>query len=92
LAWGAFLLQIKVPIARTVFEVIRIHCGVGLILTWDVFLGEDGLRGADRNTRAAVNARIGINVEIFAPVGIVLRTWDDAVYRADLNTVALAGT
>jgi hypothetical protein len=56
------------------------------VLGWQIFLGKDRLDRTFWHTRAAVNAGVGVNIEIFAPLWVVLGTGNDAFDRANLDT------
>jgi hypothetical protein len=62
-----------------------------LVLVRYIFFGKNSFGGTNRNAGAAVNAGIGVNPEKQAPLRVAFRAGDDAIYRANFDTIALAG-
>jgi hypothetical protein len=62
-----------------------------LVLVGYIFFGKNSFGRANRNAGAAINAGIGVNPEKRAPLWVAFRAGDDAIYRTNFDTIALAG-
>jgi hypothetical protein len=83
-------IQIIIPVAGTFEEVVIVQLDICLVLFRYILLRENGFGWADRHAGAAVNTSIGIYPKISAPLGIVFRTGNNAIYRADFYAVPFA--
>jgi hypothetical protein len=88
----ALLVQVVIPISRSLEKIIIVHLDISLMFVWDVLFWENGFRRADRHAGSTINTGIRIYIEVSAPISIPFRAWDDAIYRADFYAVPFTGT